>query len=143
MNCRGFSLVETLIGATIMAVAVGALAHLATAATRSTQSAHALATVTLLAHDKLEELRAEPVLGASPPGTLHANVAGYCDFLDARGRKLAAGSAPPSGTAYVRRWSVEVVPAAPHDTVVLQAIAQRRGASERARLVTAKAQGHP
>ena len=38
---------------------------------------------------------------------------GYCDFVDAFGRPLGGGTAPPAGTAYIRRWSIEALPADP------------------------------
>ena len=55
------------------------------------------------------------------PDTLQSNRAGTCDFLDANGRWLAAGTRPPVGTAWVRRWSV-VPLSGVADTIVLQVL---------------------
>jgi hypothetical protein len=46
-------------------------------------------------------------LGASPPGTLTANIPGYCDFEGSDGRWLAAGDGAAAGAAWVRRWAIE------------------------------------
>lgn len=67
--------------------------------------------------DLTTDLSADPPVpggpGLTPAGavTLDGNVSGYADFLDRNGRWLGAGTTPPSGTAFVRRWSVE-----PYDT---------------------------
>ena len=64
-----------------------------------------------------------PGLQPSPAGTLENNVANYVDFLDGAGMWLGTGAAPPAGTVYVRRWSVDPLPASPNDTLVLQVMA--------------------
>ena len=56
------------------------------------------------------------------------NTDGYCDFLDGSGRWLAGGATAPPGTIFVRRWSVEPLPANPHNTVVLQVLVVRHPA---------------
>ena len=70
-------------------------------------------------------------LSASPPGTLGTNTIGYCDFVDENGRTLRGGTAPPSTTAFVRRWSIAPGPPAAIDTLAIQIavipIGSRRG----------------
>jgi type II secretory pathway pseudopilin PulG len=153
MGARGFSLLETLIATTITTVALLGLVQLLTIATRSVQSARTLTMTSVLAQDKMEQLRGlvwafdasgvavsdttsdltvqpqRPTggrgLSASPPEALDRNLDGYCDFLDGQGRSLGGGTVPPSGTVYIRRWSVEPLPASPGDSVVLQVRAIR------------------
>jgi hypothetical protein len=88
-------------------------------------------------------------LSPSPAGALEQNVAGYCDFLDATGRPLGGGATPPAGALFVRRWSVEPLPAKPN-TLLLQVIvtrAVRGGAAgslpDATRLVSAKGRKAP
>ncbi|PWT80245.1 MAG: hypothetical protein C5B57_12545 [Blastocatellia bacterium] len=135
---RGFSLVEALFATTILAVGIGALSQLFLAAVRANQIATSTTLTTVLASQKLEQLRAlawtVDVSGASrsdtstdtaafpeqpaggtglhPSGadTLAQNTAGYCDFLDATGRIVGAGASAPATLAFVRRWSIEPIP---------------------------------
>jgi prepilin-type N-terminal cleavage/methylation domain-containing protein len=68
-------------------------------------------------------------LAPSPAEALVQDTTGYCDFLDARGRPLVhsvgAGTAPPSATAFVRRWSIQTLPTV--DGLLIQVSVARRG----------------
>lgn len=67
-------------------------------------------------------------LAPSPAGALVQETSGYCDFLDAHGRALPSlddGTVPPAATAYVRRWSIETLPAA--DGLMIQVSVTPRG----------------
>ncbi len=94
MRERGFSLVEALVAATILIVALGALAQLFAFSTRANQIARAITVRTMLARQKMEDLR----LQRSPPigGSLVDDVSGFHD-------------SPRNG--YVRRWSIETLAA--------------------------------
>ena len=122
----GFSLVETLVAASLLAIALAALAELAALAVRTNATARDATMSSTLAQRKLEELRglawggdtlglpasdlttdtaASPEtphggtgLAPSPPDTLTENRGGYVDYLDARGRPLGGGDAPPADT---------------------------------------------
>jgi hypothetical protein len=67
-------------------------------------------------------------LGPSPAGALSANTPGYVDFLDGHGRVITAvtpmttvaAGLSPSETAYIRRWSIDPLPADPDHTLVMQ-----------------------
>lgn len=154
----GFSLLEVLVATTIFAVAVAALADLCAVSTRANTSARATTVASMLAAQKMEQLRAltwgfdelarpltdtttdisvspeEPGAGTglspSPAGALAQNTAGYCDFLDATGESLGGATVPPATAVFVRRWSVEPLPSNPANTLVLQVIVTRalRGA---------------
>jgi prepilin-type N-terminal cleavage/methylation domain-containing protein len=169
----GFSLLEVLIATTVFALAVAGLADVCAVAARANTTARVSTLSSMLATQKMEQLRAltwgfdeagvphsdtttdisaSPEasgagvgLSPSPAGALAQNVAGYCDFLDATGRSLGGGTAPPAAAVFARRWSVESLPSNP-DTLVLQVIvtrAIRDGARARlpddARVVSVKA----
>jgi prepilin-type N-terminal cleavage/methylation domain-containing protein len=156
---RGFSLLEVLVAMAVFAVAVAGLAEMCAAATRANSTAGATTAASLLAAQKMEQLRAltwgfdalaarlsdtttdvsvspeAPNVGvglsASPPSALARNTAGYCDFLDAAGRSLGGGTVPPPSAIFARRWSVEPLPSHPDDMLVLQVLVTRaiRGAA--------------
>ena len=65
-------------------------------------------------------------LSPSPFGTLSQNVSGWVDYVDANGCLLGGGAAPPPGTVFTRRWSVEPVPTNPNNTLVLQVLVTTR-----------------
>jgi hypothetical protein len=142
----GFTLVEALIGASIVVVGVFTLIQVLLLSARGNVGARNGTFTSLLASEKMEQLRAltwgfdaagipasdvasdltgspeRPSGGTgltpSPAGALLQNSAGYCDFLDGRGRSLGTGSTPPSGTVYIRRWAITPLPASA-DTLVL------------------------
>ena len=145
---RGFSLIEVLVATTIMTMAFVALAQLSILSIRVNHGARSTTFATLLAYHKIEQLRAltwsvdgigaptsdtstdttvEPAepsggtgLGPSPADALTQNTSGYCDFLDANGRTLGGGTTPPMSTAFIRRWSIDQLPAAMNATLVIQ-----------------------
>jgi prepilin-type N-terminal cleavage/methylation domain-containing protein len=120
VNARGFTLVETLVAISITSVALTALAQLFVIATQATAAARRATFASILAAQKIEQLRS-PDAGLAPQGaaSLSADVASACDFLDGYGRSLGTGSAPLPGTVYIRRWSVEPIASDP-DTFVIQ-----------------------
>jgi prepilin-type N-terminal cleavage/methylation domain-containing protein len=151
---HGFSLLEVLVATTVITVAVAALAQLFALATHAVAGARATTYAAVLAQQKMEQLRgltwgfdalglpvtdtttdvsAVPETGGgrglslSPAHSLGTNSEGYCDFVDAFGRPLGGGTAPPAGTAYIRRWSIEALPADPDNTIVLQVLVTRAG----------------
>jgi prepilin-type N-terminal cleavage/methylation domain-containing protein len=105
----GFSLVETLVAVTILAVALASLAQLFGVAAAANQRARRTTLASLLARQKMEELRSlawDAAPGPSPAGVLETDVDGYCDFLDALGQRFDS-PATSAGAAFVRRWSIE------------------------------------
>jgi prepilin-type N-terminal cleavage/methylation domain-containing protein len=148
-RARGFTLIEVVIAISLLAGGVLAATSLVLAAARAGAAAQRISLAQLAARDKLEQLRAlaftsdaglVPVtdwsadltvtpplpeggvgLGLSPGDTIAANVAGYCDFLDADGRWLGRGTRAPAGAAWVRRWAVTAVAGLP-DTLALRVI---------------------
>ena len=126
-SSAGFSLIETLVATTLLTVAVGGLAQLATGAASTNQRARSTTLATLLATSKADELLAVPwhaqaALARHDNLTLDRSVAGFYDLLNADGvpAPLDHGDAP-SGVAYVRRWSVRALDQ-PGDALVLEVV---------------------
>jgi len=147
---HGFTLAEVLTAMLVISVAAVAAADLFNLAVRSIRSARYQTSAVLLAEDKLEQLNAltwefasvgswngvsdsttdlsrHPAVASgrgllpSPAGTLDRDTPGYVDFLDAAGRWVGTGSAPPASAVFIRRWSV--TPAATGgDTIVFRVL---------------------
>ncbi|MBM3771681.1 MAG: hypothetical protein FJW27_10445 [Acidimicrobiia bacterium] len=148
---------------TLLVLVVFGLAQLFMYAARAAQQGRTLTTASVLASQKLDQLRSlafrYDVAGVrvtdttsdtsrvpeSPTGgrglapsalaALEANTPGYCDFLDATGRVLGTGSAPPSDAAFVRRWALVPLSDDPQDSLlihvrVLSRLAAERGAAD-------------
>ena len=147
----GFTLVEVLVALLIVMVMALGTAHLFAVAIRATHAARNQTATTVLASQKLEQLRSltwgfdeagsglpvsdtttnlsqEPPtnngsgLNPSPPGTLSQNLAGYVDYLDGGGLWVGTGSEPPATAVYIRRWAIEPLPTNPNNTLVLQVL---------------------
>jgi prepilin-type N-terminal cleavage/methylation domain-containing protein len=153
-RAAGFSLIEVLIATAVFATALIAVAQMFVVATRANSSARASTVASVLAQQKMEQLRSltwgfdasgnvlsdlqsnlavtpptasgGPGLSASPAGTLFQSTAGYADYLDASGTWMGTGANPVAGTVYIRRWSVTPLPADPGNTLVLQVVVTRR-----------------
>ncbi len=122
----GFSLVETAVATAILAASLVALAQLFGVATATNRSARTTTVATVLAYQKMEQLRGltygfdalglpatdsatdtsvTPALPAggtgltpSPSGALSSNTAGYVDYLDQFGNSLCTGAGSCGGT---------------------------------------------
>jgi prepilin-type N-terminal cleavage/methylation domain-containing protein len=148
---RGFSLLEVMIAAAIMVAGAASLAQLFVMSTRTNVNAKSTSMATLLAKQKVEQLRAlqwgfdalglpindtttntaavpETAVGGtglspSPAGTLNQNVVGWVDYLDPYGVSLGgATTTVPAHGIYIRRWSVEPLPTNPNNTLILQVL---------------------
>jgi type II secretory pathway pseudopilin PulG len=146
-------LLEVLVAMSIFLVALTTLAHLSVVSTRANSSARTATFASLLAVQKMEQLRAlawgfdafgRPLsdtttdvtvfpprsnegvgLSPSPPGALGQTTTGYSDYLDANGTSLGGHATAPAAAIYIRRWSVELLPSSPDDVLVLQVIVTR------------------
>ena len=154
-NDSGFSLIEVMVAATLLAVALTSLAQLFAVSTRSNNIARNGTFTQILADQKMEQLRGliwgfdvlglpvsdtttdtatSPMnlaggkgLSPSPSNTLQANTDGYVDYLDSNGNVLGdGGTVIPDNTAYIRRWLIEPLPTNPNNTLVLQVLVTRR-----------------
>jgi type II secretory pathway pseudopilin PulG len=150
----GYSLIEALVATLLIAIALISLAQLFVLVARSGLESRHTTYAAVLASQKLEELRslawsfdgeglpmsdlasdtADPSsagpgtgLAPSPGNVLERNTAGWVDYVDRWGRKLGGGNAAARGTAYVRRWSVQPLPADPDNTLVIRVVVMPRG----------------
>ena len=135
----GFTLVETVVAAALVATAVVVLAHLvALGAEQGAGNRHALAAM-IAAQSKLEELRSlswtyaldgtplsDAGLSPSPLRSLFEDAPGYAEFLDDAGAIVPEGDAD-SWPVLVRRWAILPLVPADTDTVVLQVCVFRAG----------------
>ena len=147
----GFSLAEVMVALGLLATALITLANLFGLSTRGNLSARNTTYASVLAEQKLEELRAltwgfdenglpisdritntavspeEPNGGKglepSPLTALQENTDGYVDYVDQWGNKVGRGGmTPPQGAIYTRRWSVTPLPTNPNNTLILQVL---------------------
>jgi Tfp pilus assembly protein PilV len=128
----GFSLIEVLVAAGLLVGSLAALAFVFVFATRANADAQYATYATVLAMQKMEELRA-----ASVPQVVDA-----VDYADMRGTVLSGQSDPPQAV-YERRWTVEPLVTAPDALVIVVTVAlARRHRAQHAtqvRLITLRA----
>jgi hypothetical protein len=153
-NDSGFSLAEVMVASGLLATALITLAQLFAVSTRTNLGSRNTSYATVLAEQKLEELRALtwgfdsnglPVtdvttntavypeetnggtgLDPSPTTALNENTDGYVDYVDQWGNKVGrGGTSAPEGAIYTRRWSITPLPTNPNNTVILQVLVTR------------------
>lgn len=97
-DARGFSILEVLVAASLLATAVVALGHVLVLSANASRVARAQSVAVLLAAGKLEELTADAMaLSAVPaPGE---------ERVDATGTPYSDLPGPRSVPTYIRRWS--------------------------------------
>ena len=163
-NSRGFSLIEVVVAMGILTVVSLGVAQLFAASTRVNVMARSQTSTTMLAEQKMEQIRSLtwgfdtngeglPVsdtasdltvspatqngsgLNPSPTDSLERNTTGFVDFVDAGGEWVGTGSTPPGTAVYVRRWSIQPLPTNPNNTLVIQVLVTPM-ANEMARLTT-------
>lgn len=116
---------EVLIATALLATSLAALAELFVVSVKNNAVARHDTITTALAAQKLEQLRIDTGVVPSAVNTLQVNTSGYVDYLDQNGVRLdTAAAAIPDGTAYIRRWSIEPIPASA--ALVLQVLVTRR-----------------
>ena len=125
---------EVLVSMAVIATSAAGLAELVVIASRATQASRIDTAATFAAESKLAELRAlsfvwdaasapltDPALAISPSSSLSTDAPGFIDYVDATGQRVAEGL--PGSRVYVRRWSIQPLPADPLNTLVLQVVA--------------------
>jgi prepilin-type N-terminal cleavage/methylation domain-containing protein len=150
-SSRGFSLVEVLVSMGLLTVVSLGVAQLFGLATRANYTSKGQTTTTVLAEQKIEELRSLmwgfdlegmglPLsdtttnltvfphtstgtgLNPTPADSLEENTPGYVDYLDVHGAWAGNGANPPGNAVYIRRWSIQPLPTNPNNTLVLQGL---------------------
>jgi hypothetical protein len=145
----GATLIEALIAISIVVSTITGIAQLLVWVRRAIWSSGAGTMTTVLAVEKLEQLRAlkfdiddggaavtdestdvsgqQPVAGGSglrtsPLNALEENTSGCVDFLDAQGNWRGTGVDPPAGAAFVRRWTIVPFAPDPMNTLALHVV---------------------
>ena len=138
---RGFTLLEVMVALGLLVGGFFAIAQLLIVAARAAQLSRATTVAASVAAQKLEQLRSlawgyavdgAPVDGLmpSPPGALHADTAGFVDYLNNAGVAVGSGLSPPARAMFTRRWSVEEDDGTvPPLTMMLRVVVLRRVAS--------------
>lgn len=155
---KGFSLLEAIIAAGLLAGALAALGQMLAIAVATHRSARAGSDATVLAQQKMEQLRGltwgfdvsgfpigdtatdtaasveTPTGGTgltpSPTDTLLSNTSGWVDYVDQSGAALGGGTQVPAGAMYLRRWAIEPLPSNPSDTIVIRVFVRPVGRPE-------------
>ncbi len=105
---RGFSLLEAVIAAALVAGAFAALAEMYTLSLAGTAAARGASSAVVMAAQKMEELRQlgwdDVALGTG--GSVAEDASGYVDYRDQSGAVVGSGGEAPPGALFVRRWSI-------------------------------------
>jgi prepilin-type N-terminal cleavage/methylation domain-containing protein len=147
----GLTLIEVCVGMVVLSIAALGSAGLSDVALNMVTAARIQTTTTVLAAQKMEQLRAlawqfvdagvlvpvtdtatdlsqDPMAGGgaglstSPGGTLLTNTPGYADYLDKHGVWSGNGGSPPAAAVFIRRWNVARLPWSPSDSLVLRVL---------------------
>ncbi len=106
----GFSLIEVLVATGVLVAGLLSLSQLFAMAIATNVAAKHASVATVLAAQKVEEIRAEPGAGA----------ASGVDHADRWGSVLGSGLPPPLGAIYTRRWWIHEWPSGAGRTLVIQ-----------------------
>ena len=146
VDAAGSTLVEALVATLVLTTGLLAMAELVRLAMSSTVRARTSSLATILAAQKLEQLRSltwefdvngvavsDMGLQASP-WSLQRNTPGFVDHVDAGGFVVGQSAQAPASAVYTRRWSVEPLPGSPEHSVLIQVLVtgtQSRGNADR------------
>ena len=146
---RGSTLVEALVATLILTTGLLTMAELVRVATATNNVARNGTLATILAEQKVEQLRAlawefdasgipvsdvstdTTVLPESPAGgtglqasagSLRQNTPGFVDYVDGGGRIVGRGAQAPASAVYTRRWSIEPTPTSGGPAVLIQVL---------------------
>jgi type II secretory pathway pseudopilin PulG len=153
-GAAGFSLLEVIVATGLIAGALMTLGQMLSVSITNNQAARRLTYATVLAEQKMEQLRglswgfdsaglplsdtntntAAPIesptggsgLSVSPAGTLTRNTDGWVDYVDRFGNVLGGGSSSLPKTAYIRRWAIEPLAANPDNAIVIHVLVTAR-----------------
>jgi prepilin-type N-terminal cleavage/methylation domain-containing protein len=155
---RGFSLIEVMVASAILACAVLSVAQVMAVATSSTADARGVGEATLLAWQKVDELRGlaftfddaggpvtDDALAPSPGGTLSRDTSGYVEYLDTLGQRLDDGglAGRPRGARYRRRWAIALSTGSPDAVIVRVRVLDVAREGELASVATIRARRRP
>jgi hypothetical protein len=122
---------EALLAALLLSTVLAAIAQLIAVAGSTNLAARAQTVATIVAAQKLEQLRSLAAdSGPASGGSLTANVAGFVDHLDATGAVVGTGEARSAGAVYTRRWSIVAQSWSPGAWLIQVRVVQRRTLAE-------------
>jgi prepilin-type N-terminal cleavage/methylation domain-containing protein len=106
----GFTLVEVVVALALVLVCAAGVGQLIVVALSAARHAREDSVATLLAAQKIEELRgaaaAPSGLTLSPDNALESDVPGFSDRVDASGAAASSGTSGRRTATFVRRWRV-------------------------------------
>ena len=153
---------EALVATLILTTGLLTMAELVRVATATNIVAKNGTLATILAEQKMEQLRAlawefdaagVPVSDAglqASPASLQQNTPGFVEHVDGGGQIVSRAAQPPPAAVYTRRWSIEPMPSSTGPAVLIQVLVtnvRNRGRADQgavsrlpgeARLVTLK-----
>jgi hypothetical protein len=127
----GTTLIEVLVAMLILVSGVLAMAQLFLIAASTNAAAHHSTASTIVAAQKIEELRGLASLSLSPSTALERNTAGFVDHVDSRGRVVGETEVPPGQAVYTRRWSVETLSSGGGDALLIRVLSMRSHVSRK------------
>jgi type IV pilus modification protein PilV len=121
----GSTLLEVLIAILVLTTGVLSMVHLCSRSIASNVEARRRTVATILATQKVEQLRTIDSLSASAAGgSLAHDEPGFADYIDATGAIVS-----PARAVYTRRWSIEASTSSP-ESFVLQVRVLTRGTAD-------------
>ena len=143
-SSRGFSLIEVMVASAILGCAVLSVAQLVAASTRSTFGSRGVSEATLLAWQKIDQLRSlaltfddagasvtDASLQPSPAGVLSRDTDGWIDYPETIGPR------------YRRRWAVDLSEGSPDLLILRGRVLATGGEQELASAVAMHARRRP
>jgi prepilin-type N-terminal cleavage/methylation domain-containing protein len=121
MKADGFSLIEVLVATAILIASMAGVARLFTISIDRRDAAAVATVASILAEQKLEELRdVAAIASPSPDNSLDVDIPPYGDLVDAQGVSATDAAARQPSRVFRRRWSITSLPGS--DAVVLRVV---------------------
>lgn len=127
----GFTLVEALVAVSLLATLAAGFLPLLAQTRQFLNQSELVTAASMAASARAEQLLAvpweydgeglpapAPSLASSPAGSLEHNAAGYHDWIDDSGQRVAGAS--PGMARLVRRWAIVPVPVATGDALAIE-----------------------
>jgi len=125
------TLIEVCLAMLVLGTAALASAHLFALTLKMVAGARMQSVATMLAAQRVEQLRASgwqvagtiATLPSSPANSLGTNSAGFVEYFDQNGHSVGSGVIPPSTAVYICRWFVDSHPWNPSEMRVIRVLA--------------------
>ena len=121
---------------TLLLLAASGVAQLFGVAVAATYLARVKTATTVFAGQKVEALRAlawsDSALSLTAADALDSNQSGSVEHLDSRGIVVSTSTTAPPIGRFIRRWSIQALPADPGNCLILQVLVTTAEADRRA-----------